>query len=282
MNIQTSKRDCILTVDLEDWYHGKYPGFDYRQHKFSEHRVIEPTLKLLDIIEKFGRATFFVLGEVAENYPDLIEEIAHRGHEISCHGYEHTLASELGQKKWHEDLMRASEIISKITGKKPPGYRAPNFSLDTKKTPWAFEILEREGFIYDSSVFPAKMYYGGSPKSSRFRHKIGNLTEFPPSTLQIFGARIVFSGGFYLRTLPMWLIKKGLKNYWEKGETPLLYIHPKDIDEKNPKLPIGIIGNWIHRAGRKKIMRKLNNIFQNIRTISIIENFRGNEKFPPF
>jgi len=275
MKPESENRYCILTVDLEDWYHGKYPGFDYRRYEFSEHRVIEPTLKLLDIIENFGKATFFALGEVAEQYPNLIKEIVHRGHEIACHGYEHTLASELGMEKWHYDLMRASEIISKITGEQPLGYRAPNFSLNIKKTPWAFEILERENFLYDSSVFPAKMYYGGSSKSPRFTYKIGGLIEFPPSALQFFGTRIVFSGGFYLRTLPVWFIKKGLKNYLEKGEMPLLYIHPKDIDVQNPKLPIGILGNWVHRAGRKKIMTKLNKIFHNFRTVSIIENFWG-------
>jgi polysaccharide deacetylase family protein (PEP-CTERM system associated) len=264
---------CILTIDLEDWYHGKYPGYDYRDYKFTVHRVVEPTLKLVELLEKCGcGATFFVLGETARDFPELVVELDRKGFEIASHGFEHRLAWEMGKEQWSTDLQKSIETLEKLTGKKPAGYRAPNFSLDAKRTPWAFEILEREGFIYDSSIFPAKMYYGGSPNSIRFIHKIGSLWEFPPSVMKLLWLRLAFGGGFYFRVFPNTIIELGIKNFLSKNEIPILYLHPKDVDHQNPLLPVNRLKNWIHSTGTVKALKKSESILNKYSSNSILKS----------
>ena len=271
--ISQEKNMCILTIDLEEWYHGAYPNYSYKTFDNKFERRLEKIIpKLLDLLGRYNySATFFVLGEIAKDYPQIIKEIYRNGHEIASHGFSHIRANILGEKNFADDVKISVDIIANLTGKRPKGFRAPNFSLSPSKTPWAFKLLEDFGFEYDSSVFPAIMYYGGATKFSRYIAKIGRLEEYPPSCFSIMGIRISFSGGFYFRVLQKSIIKKGIQNYWNKNETPILYIHPKDIDPYTPKLPLNPIANFIHKGGCKKSFEKLIWLFNSCKCISINE-----------
>ena len=270
MKSQKNKRECILTVDLEEWYHGAYPGYNYGMVTSHENRVVPATRMLLKALAKYDvRATFFVLGEVAKSNPELIMEIRDGGHEIASHGMRHIQANILGMKNFGIDLVQSLDLLEKITGYRPKGFRAANFSLNPQKTPWAFDILKQYSIEYDSSVFPAVMYYGGASDFSRFITEFKGIHEFPPSCFRYSKIGIAFSGGFYIRILPKLFIQKGINTYHKFGETPVLYIHPKDIDPKTPKLPLGFTKNFAHRGLCKNALDKFEWLLNSYRMISI-------------
>jgi polysaccharide deacetylase family protein (PEP-CTERM system associated) len=252
-----------LSVDLEDYYHGNYPGYDYMSMKFEDSRVVEPTQTMLDVLDATGcRVTFFVLDEIARKFPDLVRTISGRGHEIACHGDNHVLLTKRRREDVLEGLTRSVEFLEDLTGQKVLGYRAPNFSASFKKTPWLFEKLIGLGIRYDSSRFPAKSFYSGEPFMDKFPHAMftchdGTLYEVPISTSGLSPFRLVWSGGFYWRILPLNLIKKRIRRRLSSGKAAVLYLHPKDIDPNNPPLPIGRIDNWVHRVGTAGGLGKL-------------------------
>jgi len=272
MSRQSRKNFCILTFDVEEWYHGAYPGYDYSMVADAPVRVVEMVERIVSLLRGFGAgATFFVLGEVAERHPQVVRTIAGAGFEVASHSYTHTLVPPQGKTGFAEQLVRSKCLLEDLSGQSVVGFRAPNFSISPQETPWAFEVLEGEGFLYDSSVFPAVAYYGGNPGAPRFIHKIGNLVEFPPSAASVLGVRLAFSGGFYFRALPLWLIEAGIKSYHRRGETPVLYLHPKDIDPHTPPLPLGWIANLVHRGRAKSGLAKFVRLLEKYRFISIRE-----------
>ncbi len=267
---QIPPNTCILTFDIEEWYHGAYPGYDYSMVSGAEVRVVEMTEKILTYLERFGaRATFFVLGEVAQRHPEVVRMIADAGQEVASHGFEHIRAPVMGPDGFRRDVERSCQILESLSGKRIRGFRAPNFAISPRSVPWAFEILIELGFEYDSSVFPAVAYYGGDPEASRFFYKIGNLWEFPPSAIDILGVRVPFSGGFYFRLLPWRIVEKGIKDYLNRGIPPVLYLHPKDIDLFTPKLPLGKLANFVHRGRTRAGAAKFERLLRSFKLISI-------------
>ena len=270
MNDIPKKPECLLTIDLEEWYHGAYPGYSYGMISSKISRIVPATEMILEVLGQFGAtATFFVLGDVAKSHPELVCTIFKNGHEIASHGFSHTLISGLGKENFGKDVAQSLETIGSLIGCQPMGYRAPNFSLHLQKTPWAFEILGKLGFEYDSSIFPAIMYYGGAIRASRFISQVEGMEEFPVSCFGI--SRICFSGGFYFRAFPKWLIDNGIQSYLKREQTPILYLHPKDIDPETPKLPLGVINNFAHRHSCKTALDKLLHFVEKYRFISIQE-----------
>ena len=148
----------ILTFDLEDWYHGNFLNEDISEWDTYEDRVVEPTLKIISMLENTGnKATFFVLGYVAEKFPELVEQIHQKGHEIASHGYDHKLAYEKSKSEFEADVKRSIEMLEEITNEKVIGYRAPYWSLN-EDMDWAWEVLYSCGIQYDSSIYPFKTY----------------------------------------------------------------------------------------------------------------------------
>ncbi|HVP41537.1 MAG TPA: XrtA system polysaccharide deacetylase, partial [Candidatus Krumholzibacteriaceae bacterium] len=212
------------------------------------------------------KATFFVLGWIAERYPDLVRRIQKEGHEIACHGYGHRLVYAQSRDEFTQDIRRAKSILEDITGAKVMGYRAPSYSI-TNKSQWAFEILAEEGFKYDSSIFPIHHDFYGMPEAPRFPFAIslnGNnnvefsmlncesnvfnnsklntqnshfIIEFPLSTVKVLGTNFPISGGGYFRLFPYLLIKRGLRSINEKEGRPFIfYMHPWEIDSDQPRV----------------------------------------------
>jgi len=191
-----------LSVDLEEYFH--VTNFEDvigpQQWDRMPSRVVVATRRLLDRFDEHGaRATFFALGWVAEKHPELLQEIADRGHEIGCHGHAHRMLGDLGPRAFREDLRRASHAIELATGLRPIGFRAPSFSI-TRETAWALAVLADEGFAYDSSIFPVRHPRYGIPGFERgiVRLELGDgrhILEFPPTTLRLGRWNLPVAGG---------------------------------------------------------------------------------------
>jgi len=233
----------ILTVDLEEWFvveilSGRYGVNDWPQLPST---VVKNCHRLLELFHKKEvHATWFVLGWIAEYYPDLIREIHDYGHEIGCHSYEHNRVDKMGPELFREDTERAIEAIVKAIDVHPMGYRAPSWSINAS-TPWAFETLAELGFTYDSSIFPIKHDLYGMPTGPRQMFKMsfdnGNfLYEIPSSTLRIFGRNIPVSGGGYLRHSPYWYMRMMVKKLNKSGQPVMIYLHPWEIDPDLPRI----------------------------------------------
>jgi len=230
-----------LTIDIEDWYQ----GIELEPAKWSayESRVADDVVRMLDILESAKvKASFFALGRVAEEHPDIIRRVHEAGHEIATHGYDHQFIYRQAPKEFAADLERSIEIIESIVPEKVVGYRAPFFSV-TKETLWALSILAEHGIKYDSSIFPIRNYRYGIPKAPRFMHSIscnnGNsLVEVPISTMSMFSQNIPFAGGAYLRFFPYPFIKWGIQRLNLQGHSAVVYVHPWEIDPNHPRIEL--------------------------------------------
>jgi polysaccharide deacetylase family protein (PEP-CTERM system associated) len=232
-------------VDLEEYFQVSNLArvIDRAHWDALPSRVTESTQRLLDLFDRTGsRATFFVLGWVAERHAKLVREIADRGHEIACHGYAHDLVYDLGPRRFREDLRRARAVVQDATGIVMEGYRAPSYSI-TRASLWALPILAEEGFRYDSSIFPIRHHRYGIPDF--VRHPVtldlggATLREFPLTTLPLGPLNFPLAGGAYLRFLPGVLFRLGFARLVRAGEPTVLYLHPWEIDPDQPRQPVG-------------------------------------------
>ena len=232
-----------LTVDVEDYYmvSAFADVIQYEDWYKYESRVEQNTRILLDLFNEYSvRATFFVLGWVAEHYPEIVRNIHAAGHEIACHGYRHRLVYDMTPEEFRGDVRTAKRILEDITGTSVIGYRAASYSV-IKKTLWALDILIEEGFLYDSSIFPIHHDRYGLQGADRFFHVIrrGNesIMEFPPATYHILGQNIPVAGGGYLRLYPFMVTRTAVKRINQVERKPVnIYIHPWEIDTDQPRL----------------------------------------------
>ncbi|WP_122089268.1 polysaccharide deacetylase family protein [Halalkalicoccus subterraneus] len=230
----------VLSFDLEHWHSATLLTDELTDAKDRIETSVEIVLDIL--AEHETTATFFVVGEIAREYPALITRIADDGHEIASHGHTHTPLFELTQASFTEELDASAEAIESVTGHRPLGFRAPNFSV-TPRTQWAFDALLETGYRYDSSVFPVKtpMYgVGNAPvhpywvdRNSPFEDSrsvtADDLLEFPPAVFHP-RFRVPVAGGFYGRILPTWVISRGIRNLNRRGIPATLYFHPWEFN----------------------------------------------------
>ncbi len=236
-----------LSVDLEEYFQvSNFDGLIPRDRWPSiPSRVGDATRRLLDLFDETGqRATFFVLGWVAERHPGLVREVATRGHEIACHGYQHELVYELGPEAFRADLRRSREAIEDACGLTLEGYRAPSYSI-TRESLWALRILAEEGFQWDSSIFPVRHHRYGIPDFERepLRLDLGDgarIREFPLSTLRLGPLNLPIAGGGYLRFLPAPVFRWGFGRLVRAGTPTVLYLHPWEIDPDQPRQDVGL------------------------------------------
>ena len=221
-----------LTVDLEDWHqllHRRVTGEDMRPSK----HVVGDTHRLLDLLDEAAvRATFFVVGSVAETYPDLVREVARRGHEIGSHSYRHELIFRLRPEEFRADVARSREHRQQLTGQPLLGFRAPEFSVGHLRH-WSFAILAEAGFAYDSSVFPVGGTRYGIPNVPRRPFRVetpsGALWEFPLATWELGGRRLPVAGGTYFRLLPQSVLRAAVQQAEQSQQHAVLYFHPYEF-----------------------------------------------------
>ena len=229
-----------LTIDFEDWYQGLEIPYD--QWDQYEDRIVAVGRRLLELLDETKtRATFFVLGYVAEQHPEIVREIAAAGHEIGTHGYSHTLIYQQTPELFRQELSRAVHGLEDLSGKKVLGHRAPFFSI-TQKSLWALEILSELGIRYDSSIFPVVNYRYGIADAPRWPYEItvgeNTLTEFPISTWQMWGRNVPIAGGAYFRIYPYALTRRALQSINRQGRPVTFYLHPWEIDPHHPRIPL--------------------------------------------
>ena len=231
-----------MSIDLEDWFcvHNLSGAIKLNDWDKCELRVRESTERILALFELHEtRATFFVLGWVAERLPDLIRKIETRGHEIAVHGYNHLLLTEISPEEFERDLAKALQVIEGCgLESRPIGFRAPSFTIVEKTKPWALPILEKYNFKYDSSVFPIGFHPDyGIQNSPLTPYKItDDLYEFPMSCLELFGRRFPFGGGGYFRMFPYVYTKYCLQNVNRRGRPMVFYLHPWEMDPGQPRV----------------------------------------------
>jgi polysaccharide deacetylase family protein (PEP-CTERM system associated) len=236
----------IFTVDVEEAFHRNDLRLSSQQRKLLGGRVVEQMQRLVALLRGAGQGgTFFVLGEVAEQYPDLVRQLGEDGFELGLHGYHHRLVYEQGKEAFRRETHAAKVLLEEIGGSKIFGFRAPSWSI-TQRSLWALRILADMGFQYDSSILPAKSYLEGMHRSNPLIHRRAEaeIIEVPPSIMRMGRFRLPFSGGLYLRTLPYWFIRFCIKSLNQRGLPAVIYLHPWELDTELPRLPLGWKGRY--------------------------------------
>lgn len=251
-----------LSFDIEDWF--QVENFrsvcPYEKWESCELRVEKNTELLLELLEKFNhKATFFILGWVAERKPDLVRKIAAQGHEIASHGYRHEIVYGLTEDSFRKDLLLSKKILENIAGKEVIGYRAPNFSI-TKDSLWAIDILKELNFKYDSSIFPTSFHnrYGfdGIKDSNFFKFQNG-IQEFPLTIYKLGKLNFPLAGGGYFRLIPYGVVKKMLKGINRRSKEFIFYLHPWELDKDQPRLKVKKQFSFRHYVNLSKTEAKL-------------------------
>jgi len=263
-------------VDFEEWYHAEYV-----QDKAVEREdyAKKDLASALDLLEKHNTgATFFVVGELARKYPELVSQIAESGHEVAFHAYHH----EPLWKKSPETFKQEIEDFNTVVGRTATGFRAPSFSLN-EKAKWVLSVLEDSGFKYDSSIFPAKTpLYGvrGAPlepyKPSHdniaLNDDTAHLWEFPLHVYSLPVLRVPMAGGFYLRFFPINLIKKSIEKANKKGRPAVIYVHTWELGSNAPRQKLGYYKSFVTYHNLDKTGSRLGELLSKFEFCSV-ENY---------
>ncbi|NLO50973.1 MAG: polysaccharide deacetylase family protein [Bacteroidales bacterium] len=261
----------ILTFDIEDWFlskdSGKIPIQDWAG---ITSRVEHNTDVILDLLASHQvTATFFILGWVAREHPELVKRISAAGHDIGYHSFAHQRIKELSHGQFEVDLVKGLDIIETLLGEKVRYYRAPYFSLD-KETPWTVEALIRHGIEVSSSTKSFSTFLNYKIQASPFVINHGNrqLIEFPLTRLDVPILKLVVTGSGYFRALPLPLILRYLRAHHYN----MFYFHPRDFDIDTPyssRLSLG--RNLLNHVGVQHVLRKFDRMLSQVSFISIGE-----------
>ncbi|RJS71849.1 DUF3473 domain-containing protein [Methanophagales archaeon] len=269
-----------FTVDLEDWYHPEFVTKFVPAH-LRKDQVEDAVKPLLQLLNKYNvSATFFVVGEVAERHPELIEKIYEEGHEVASHGYSHKRLHELGKEKFEEDIRKSTTILESLIKEKIIGFRAPSYSID-QDTIWALDILENLGYKYDSSVFPLRFrkkslygirnapLYPYSPSKEDITKesddKNRKIIEFPLSVVKFAGVKIPVAGGAYLRLFPPQFIILAIKKINKEKRPAIIYVHPWETYEKTPRIKLPFPHGQITYYGINSALKKVESLLKNFK-----------------
>jgi polysaccharide deacetylase family protein (PEP-CTERM system associated) len=257
-----------MTVDVEDYFHVSAFAHCVTPNDWTtlQSRVVVNTDRLLALFDETDvRATFFVLGWVAERFPGLVARIAEAGHEIASHGYDHGLVYDKTAAAFLADLRRAGAAIKHATGVRVTGYRAPSFSI-TDRSLWALDVLVREGYTYDASIYPIRHDRYGIPTWPRHVHRVhrehGSLWEVPGSTVRTFGMNVPMGGGGYFRLLPYEWTRYAIRRLNQEGQPATFYIHPWEIDPEQPRLRAGVVSAFRHYSNLAHTERRLRRLLK--------------------
>lgn len=273
----------FMTVDVECWFHAynlkeQVPPSTWH---LQPTKVVANVRKILDLFRAHDtKATFFVLGWVADHFPDVVRMIDAEGHEIGTHGYYHNLLTNMTPSQFEEDLEKSLVAIGKRTKQTIIGHRASNFTI-VESTLWALEILAKYGIEYDSSVFPIKRErYGISRYPNRLPHQLlfanGNrLTEIPMSTLGLGNNLIPISGGGYLRLYPYKMTDRYIEQKNQRGFPAMVYFHPWELDTDQKRLNVGAVKAFQHYVNLDSTEWKLSRLMERFFFTSVKENLQS-------
>ncbi|MCH2211622.1 MAG: polysaccharide deacetylase family protein [Fuerstiella sp.] len=276
-------------VDTEEWFHVcgvKTPYSDPATWQDAPSHVVRNTDVLLKFLDDAGvRGTFLCLGWVAEQHPSLIRRLAGAGHEIGCHGYLHQLVYTMTPDEFETDLQRSLAILRDLSGQPVSVYRAPSFSI-TNECFWAYPILSRNGVEVDVSLVPARRDNGGVDGLHRdpflLKTSDGQVKCFPVSVMTLLGRAIPFSGGGYLRLLPQSVINAGFRQNHRQKRVGMCYIHPREIDPDQPRLPLPRIKSFKYYVNLRTTQRKLRHLLQRFRFSTVADVVATVEQWPEY
>ena len=277
---QTSRRHAI-SFDIEEHFQVAAFWSAVRRREWDQlaSRVERNTRIIADLLaEHSTRATFFVLGWVAERYPDLVKALAREGHEIASHGYGHELVSTQTPPQFREDVRRSKQILEHLIGMQVMGYRAPSFSI-TSQTSWALSVLVEEGYRYDSSIYHrfrtgfSRMVSGTG--SYQLDTEAGLIWEVPPSTMKTWGIHLPVAGGGYFRLLPYAASRMCLKSLERQGAQLVMYLHPWELDPEQPRMNGPALSKIRHYLTLGKTEKRLRRLLKDFSFAPINEVFRS-------
>lgn len=251
----TKSLSHFFTVDVEEYFQvqalkSAVPRADWLSQPSRVEASIHALLATLDRYNT--KATFFVLGWIAEHRPQVVRAITNAGHEIASHGYWHERVTSLDQRSFRADIRSSKQILEDVAGAPVVGYRAPSFSI-IPGLEWCFDILVEEGYRYDSSLFPMHRSGYGYPNAPRFPYIIerpaGRLAEFPLATTTLFNFPVPAAGGGYLRQFPMFVIRRAFQEATARSERATFYIHPWEMDPDQPRMKVSLLTRIRHYRG---------------------------------
>ena len=274
----------ILGIDFEDWFHPELIQ-KYISKKDNQPKVIEGIDRILELLRMYDtKATFFVVGELLEFKPELLDMILENGHEIAFHTMKHDRIDKPNFKeKFEEEIKKFDEL----TDGKSKGFRAPSFSLNINSS-WLIDVLEENDYVYDSSVVPAKTSLYGIPNAEKKPYKIsskflegnsndGKIIEFPMMVTKFLGKKIPAAGGFYLRTLPSRIIENAIKSYEKENLPGVFYIHSWELTpEFMPKMKLSKKDHFITFHNIDKAYTKMEDLLEKFQFTSF-EKFIHNK-----
>ncbi len=230
-----------MTVDVEDYFQVSAfaPYISKQQWDSLPHRVAANTGRILDLFAERGvKATFFTLGWVAERYPVLVRRIVDEGHELACHGYDHTRVTEQTPEQFRADIIKSKQILEDLGGVEVKGYRAASYSINAHNW-WALSVLQEEGFRYSSSIYPVQHDLYGIPDAPRFVFQPLpglDFKEIPITTLRLGNTNRPCGGGGFFRLYPYFFSKWALQRVnAHEGQSGIFYFHPWEIDANQPR-----------------------------------------------
>jgi polysaccharide deacetylase family protein (PEP-CTERM system associated) len=265
-----------LSIDLEDWFCVSNLSHVINRDDWDacELRVDSSAGRVLDLLDRHKtRATFFVLGWVADRLPGLVREIERRGHEIASHGYGHRMLTQLSEQEFEDDLRRGLAALRKCGIEQDViGFRAPSFTI-VERTKWALPILERHELKYDSSMVPIGFHPDyGVPDGPLSPFKITDgLYEFPLSCVELFGTRVPCCGGAYFRLLPYAFTRYGIRRCHAEGRGIVFYFHPWELDPDQPRMKLPFTKRIRHYYGLRDTEKKLERLLTDFQFTTIRE-----------
>ena len=260
-----------FSVDVEEHFQvlNFQRGIAREQWVDHESRVGGNTRAVMDLMDEAGvRGTFFVLGWVADRNPELVREIAARGHELASHGWSHTPLTKLDQRAFRDEAERTKKLLEDQSGSEVIGFRAPSFSI-LEGTFWGLDVLLELGYRYDSSIFPVRHPDYGVPDAPREIHARetpggARIVELPMTVASLLGRRVPVSGGGYFRLLPYGVTRWGLRQANRRGRPAVFYLHPWEVDPGQPDLRrhTSRLGAFRHYTGLRRTAGRLRRLMR--------------------
>jgi polysaccharide deacetylase family protein (PEP-CTERM system associated) len=276
----------VLTIDVEDYFHVSALAESISRDDWDSipPRVVDNVKRLLDMFDQHDvKATHFVLGWVAERFPDLIREIHSRGHEVASHGYSHQLIYNQTPDVFRKETLDSKKLIEDIIGSPVSGYRAASYSI-TRKSLWALDILAELGFTYDSSIFPVVHDRYGIKGSPENPHVLSTpdkqrLVEYPLSTYRLFNQAIPVAGGGYFRLYPYALSRYFYRNINRSSNSFVFYLHPWEIDPDQPRVNASLLSRFRHYNNLDKCQQRLSNLLSEFSFTTMIDKLNELDLF---
>lgn len=267
----------VLTVDVEEWFHVcGHPVYDVPElWETFVSRVVPSTERILDLLDQTSsHATFFVLGWVARRHPGLLKRIVDAGHEVGCHGDLHRRANTMTEKEFRADLRAAKASLEEACGVTVTAYRAPEWSLRSASSPHLATLVE-EGFRVDSSLLavPPIGEPGNPLRPTVLSTSAGDLLEVPPLVGTLFGWPAMLGGGWTSRVSREARVTAAVEAELARGDSPVLYLHPWEVDPEHPPMELSPIARLVHFGARGRVVPRLSRLLSRHRASSLAEAF---------